>query len=70
MHLDHAYTHFRITLYVFHCRHIGGEPKAIECADWAWATPDELEAYAFPAADRRILAALSRTVENPSSPRQ
>ena len=58
MHLDHAYTHFRITLYVYHCRHTSGEPQAIECADWTWARPNELESYAFPTADRRILDAL------------
>jgi A/G-specific adenine glycosylase len=58
IHLDHAYTHFRITLYVYHCRHTGGEPQAIECADWTWARPNELESYAFPTADRRILDAL------------
>ena len=59
MHLDHVYTHFRITLYVYHCRHTGGEPEAIECADWTWAQPDELDAYAFPTADRKILDALA-----------
>jgi A/G-specific adenine glycosylase len=59
MHLDHAYTHFRITLYVYHCRHTGGEPESIECADWTWARPDELESYAFPTADRKILDALA-----------
>jgi A/G-specific adenine glycosylase len=59
MHIDHAYTHFRVTLYVYHCRHAGGEPEAIECADWAWVRPDELESYAFPIADRKILDALA-----------
>lgn len=58
MHLDHAYTHFRITLYVYHCRHIGGEPEAIECADWTWAAPGELSAYALSIADRKIADAL------------
>jgi A/G-specific adenine glycosylase len=57
--IDHAYTHFRITLYTYHCRHIGGDPRAIDCADWAWIRPDELDAYAFPTADRKILDALS-----------
>ena len=60
IHLNHSYTHFRITLYVYHCRHVAGEPQAIECADWTWARPAELESYAFPTADRRILAALHR----------
>jgi len=57
--IDHAYTHFRITLYTYHCRHVGDDPRAIDCADWAWIRPDELDAYAFPTADRRILEALS-----------
>jgi len=57
--IDHAYTHFRITLYTYHCRHIGGDPRAIDCADWAWIRPDELDNYAFPTADRRILEALT-----------
>ena len=58
MHLDHAHTHFRITLYVYHCRHTGGEPEAIECADWTWAVPGELDAYALSIADRKIADAL------------
>ena len=56
--IEHAYTHFRITLHTYHCRHVGGEPRAIDCADWAWIRTDELEKYAFPTADRKILAAL------------
>jgi A/G-specific adenine glycosylase len=57
--IDHAYTHFRITLRTYHCRHVGGEPRAIDCADWTWVRPDELDDYAFPTADRKILDALS-----------
>jgi A/G-specific adenine glycosylase len=54
----HAYTHFRITLYAFACEHVSGEPQAIECAAWAWAAPDELDGYAFPVTDQKIIAAL------------
>ena len=57
--IKHAYTHFRITLHVFHCRHARGEPQSIDVADWTWAHPSELEDYAFPTADRKILAALA-----------
>jgi len=57
--IKHAYTHFRVTLHVFHCQHAKGEPRAIECADWTWAHPTKLEAFAFPTADRKILAALA-----------
>jgi A/G-specific adenine glycosylase len=56
----HAYTHFRVTIHVFHCRYLSGQPQALGCADWRWVQPDELGDFAFPAADRRILAALRR----------
>ncbi|MBP8974282.1 MAG: A/G-specific adenine glycosylase [Anaerolineae bacterium] len=54
----HAYTHFRITLYAFACRIIAGEPVALGCADWAWVTLDELDRYAFPVTDQKIIAML------------
>ncbi len=56
--INHAYTHFRITLYVFECRLIDGEPQAIDCADWAWVTLDEIDRYAFPVTDQKIIATL------------
>ena len=59
MQLRHAYTHFRITLHAYHCRHLRGVPRAIDCANWAWVGPQELANYAFPTADRRILERLS-----------
>jgi len=58
MTVRHAYTHFRVTLHVFHCRYLSGEPQTLGCADWRWVRPDELNHFAFPAADRRIIAAL------------
>jgi A/G-specific adenine glycosylase len=56
--LRHSYTHFRITLHVFACRLIAGEPQALACADWRWATLKELSTYAFPATDRKIVRLL------------
>ena len=58
--VKHAYTHFRMTMHAYHCRHIGGEPRAIECADWAWTTITDLDAYALSTADRKIVAALRK----------
>ncbi len=60
MEVQHAYTHFRITLHVFHCRHVDGQPRCLDVADWAWVRPEALDRYAFPTADRRILAALTK----------
>jgi A/G-specific adenine glycosylase len=58
MTVRHTYTHFRVTLHVFHCRYLSGQPQALGCADCRWVGPDELDDFAFPAANRRILAAL------------
>lgn len=54
----HAYTHFSITLHAFECIHLSGEPQAIDCADWRWIRPEELERFALPRADRKVLDAL------------
>lgn len=60
MSIRHAYTHFCVTLHVFQCHYLSGEPQALDCADWRWVRPEELDDFAFPTADRRILAALQR----------
>ena len=57
----HAYSHFRVTLATFHCRHAAGEPEAIGCAEHRWVQPADLDRYAFPSADLRIIAALRDT---------
>jgi A/G-specific adenine glycosylase len=54
----HGYTHFRITLYAFACEIVRGEPQAIGCAAWTWASLDELDRYAFPVTDQQIIAQL------------
>jgi mutator protein MutT len=54
----HAYTHLRITLYAFECRLLSGEPQALGCAAWAWVPLDELDRYAFPVTDQKIIAML------------
>jgi A/G-specific adenine glycosylase len=52
-----------MTLHVLHCRHTKGEPQSIDVADWTWAHPSELDQFAFPGADRKILAALTAGLE-------
>ena len=58
--VKHAYTHFRVTLHVMHCRYLAGEPQCRACADWRWEKIGVLQHYAFPIANRRIIAALQR----------
>lgn len=54
----HGYTHFRITLYAFACTPVSGEPQSLGCAAWAWVTLDDLDRYAFPVTDQKIIQML------------
>jgi A/G-specific adenine glycosylase len=56
--VNHAYTHFRITLHAFHCAHQTGEPQPLTCAGWRWTTLGRLKDFAFSKADRKIIHAV------------
>lgn len=56
--VEHAYSHFSITMHAFHCRWVSGRPRAIGCTAWKWVAPGELEQYAFPKANRKIIVRL------------
>lgn len=60
MTIDHAYTHFRVTLAVHHCRYISGQPQPLECDEVRWVGLDELDQYPFPKANTQIIAALQQ----------
>jgi A/G-specific adenine glycosylase len=53
--VNHAYSHFEITLHAYHCRYRTGTPSPIGCQEFAWVKPEQLDRYAFPAANRRVL---------------
>ncbi len=61
--VEHAYSHFRITLHAFHCRLVRGEPRAIGVADWRWVRPEEIRTYALSRADVKILEVLESQLE-------
>lgn len=56
----HAYTRFRVTLHAYRC--VPDPPGQIvhprACAAWKWVRPSELDRFAFPAANRRLIQAL------------
>ncbi len=56
--VDHGYSHFSITLNAFEATFVSGTPKAIGCSEWKWVKPAELDDYAMPRADRRVLELL------------
>ncbi|MFQ5529663.1 MAG: A/G-specific adenine glycosylase [Gemmatimonadota bacterium] len=61
--IDHAYSHFRITLHAFHAElddeHTAVEQRAAETERRRWVRPAELDAFAFPTANRRLLVSMS-----------
>ncbi len=67
MAIDHAYTHFRITLHLFHCTSERGRPRPLGCESPRFVGLDEIDRYPFPRANRRALEALQAagTVERP-----
>lgn len=56
--VEHTFTHFHMTLHAFQCRWLAGDPRCIQCLNFSWVTLGELDAYAFPVADQRIIAFL------------
>ncbi len=58
--IDHAYTHFRVTLYVHTCRYLSGEPRPIECDEVRWVTLKEIDQFPFPKANTTIIEALRK----------
>jgi mutator protein MutT len=61
--ITHEYSEKTVHLKFFLCDWLCNEPQAVECDDFAWVSFDELEAYAFPAADARLLEKLSCSPE-------
>lgn len=67
--VDHAYSHFRITLHAFHAE-IQGEAASDTVREPAagddgrrWVLPEELDAYAFPTANRKLLVSMNERVQ-------
>ena len=55
--VNHAYTHFRLTLNVYRCNTIkpNAEPKQKTHTELRWVTRDEFSDYAFPKANHKFL---------------
>ena len=56
--INHAYTHFRVTLNVYHCQYLDGEPQPLECEEIRWVKPEQLSEFPFPKANTKIIDAI------------
>jgi len=61
--IKHGYTTFRVTLHVYWCRLGNGsqEPVLKAASDSAWVQAGDLNRFAFPAADKRLITMLAET---------
>jgi A/G-specific adenine glycosylase len=64
--LEHAYSHFKITLSAFRCRIASGTPSSEEDQPMRWAALDELDDHAFPRANGKLIDELRRRQTEPS----
>lgn len=53
--VNHAYTHFRVTINIYQCEQTTGKPKAKEHEDLKWMTRARLKEFAFPRAHHKFL---------------
>ena len=51
----HAYSHFRITLHLYHCKSPKGRPEPRYHVEAKWVLPVHFDRYAFPAANYKCL---------------
>ena len=51
----HHYGDRSVHLHFFNCTIDGGEPRALDVAEFRWVEPHELRAYSFPEADAALI---------------
>ncbi len=54
MKLDHAYSHFKITMHAYLCELVDGDPKPKNSQEIRWISIDQLADYPFPKANRKL----------------
>lgn len=53
--IDHAYSHFAITLHLYRCTHVSGRVRKRYHTEVRWVPRSRFDRYAFPAANLKLL---------------
>jgi len=56
--VKHSYERYDVELYLYEAALVGGEPSALNVADFRWVTSNEFEKFSFTPADEASMAAL------------
>jgi len=62
--VNHAYSHFKITMHAFHCTILSGEPSSPKGLPIKWVAREKMNDYAFPKANRALFESLGRDACN------
>lgn len=54
----HPYQNYTVDLHLYDCRLDSGQPESLNVQEYAWATSEEFENYAFTPADETSMAQL------------
>ena len=60
--VDHAYSHKKLRFVVHLCAWVSGDPQPLASQQVRWVAPDQLNTFAFPAANTRMIEALLRSI--------
>ena len=66
--IDHTYDDRSISLHIFHCTLLGGDPKPLQSDAIQWVAPAALGRFPFPPPDRKIIEYLHRRDTGKKSP--
>ncbi len=61
--IDHAYTHFKISMDVYECRYKTGNVELNGPEDYRWIVLEEIDLYAFPGANHKFIPLLKAGME-------
>lgn len=60
--IEHNYPKFVVTIFVHYCHYVSGNPQAIECSEFRWVKPEDLNKYCFPEANYQIINLLTSAI--------
>jgi mutator protein MutT len=59
--IEFEYPERGVRLHAVDCCYLGGAPRPIQVAEWAWVQPEALGRYTFPPANDTLVAELARS---------
>jgi mutator protein MutT len=58
--IDHEYENKSISLHLFHCSIVSGEPRPLGCDEMKWVDPKDIDRYKLPPPDIQLLSFIKK----------